>query len=154
MEKTVASSRTEQVQIIEYKALNGYGRLFGGQLMEWIDTVAGVVARRHSGKNITTAMIDSLRFRRPAYANDTLVLVGYVTWVGHSSMEICVKTYVENYRGDRELINSAYVVMVALDENEHPVEVPRLKLATEEEHLEWDAALKRREYRMETGHPS
>ena len=45
--------------------------------------------------------------------------------------------------GTRNIINTAYVVMVALDENERPVEVPRLKPETEEEKAEWEAAEKR-----------
>ena len=39
MEKRVSESRTEQVQILTQAELNGYGRLFGGRLMEWIDIV-------------------------------------------------------------------------------------------------------------------
>ena len=50
MEKRVSESRTEQVQILTQAELNGYGRLFGGKLMEWIDIVAAVTARRHCGK--------------------------------------------------------------------------------------------------------
>ena len=38
--RTVAHSRTEQVQILMQGTLNGYNRLFGGKLMEWIDVVA------------------------------------------------------------------------------------------------------------------
>lgn len=53
--KTVGESRTEQVQIVLPGHSNGDGRLFGGRLMEWIDVVAAVVARRHSGVNVTTA---------------------------------------------------------------------------------------------------
>ena len=44
MEKYVRDSYTEQVQILSQSSLNGYKRLFGGRLMEWIDVVAGVVA--------------------------------------------------------------------------------------------------------------
>ena len=147
MEKTVSCSRTEQVQIIGQKDLNGYCRLFGGRLLEWIDTVAGVVARRHAGMNVTTATIDSLEFCRPAYSNDTIVLAGHITWVGRSSMEVCVRTYVENLDGSRELINQAYIIMVALDEQERPAEVPRLKVETEEERREWQEAEERRRLR-------
>ena len=45
--KRVADSRAEQIQILMPEHINGYKRLFGGRLMEWIDIVAGVVARRH-----------------------------------------------------------------------------------------------------------
>lgn len=140
MEKSVIDSKTEQVQILSQSTLNGYKRLFGGKLMEWIDVVAAVVARRHSGKNVTTASVDSLDFTAAAYANDTVVLTGYITYTGRTSMEICVKTYVESLDGTRRLINKAYVVMVALDENENPTEVPKLICETEEEKLEWEKA--------------
>ena len=50
MEKYVRDSYTEQVQILSQSSLNGYKRLFGGRLMEWIDVVAGVVARRRCGQ--------------------------------------------------------------------------------------------------------
>ena len=47
--KPASASLTSHVQILMPTDLNGYGRLFGGRLMEWIDVVAGVTARRHSG---------------------------------------------------------------------------------------------------------
>ena len=59
-------------------------------------------------------------------------------------MEICVKTYVESLDGTRRLINKAYVIMVALDENERPTHVPGLILETEEEKREWEQALQRK----------
>ena len=147
MEKRVSDSRTEQVQILSQSTLNGYKRLFGGRLMEWIDIVAAVTARRHSNCNVTTAAVDSLEFTSAAYANDTIVLIGYVTYTGRTSMEICVKTYVESLNGERRMINRAYVVMVALDENERPTAVPQLVCETPEEQAEWEAAAKRRELR-------
>ena len=126
MEKRVKDSYSEQVQVLTQANINGYNRLFGGQLMEWIDVVAAVVARRHSGHNVTTAVVDTLTFQAPAHANNTLIICGYITYVRRTSMEVCVKTYVENLSGSRRLINTAYLVMVALDENEDPTEVPRL----------------------------
>lgn len=145
--RTVDDSRTEQVQLLTQGTLNGYKRLFGGKLMEWIDVVAGVVARRHSGRNVTTAVVDTLQFMSPAYANDVIVIKGYVTYTGNTSMEVCVKTYVENLDGSKHEINTAYVVMVALDENEQPTKVPPLLIQTEEEQREWDAAVKRNDLR-------
>lgn len=149
MEKKVSDSITEQVHILTQGSLNGYQRLFGGQLMSWIDIVAAVVARRHSGKNVTTAAVDMLEFKAPAYANDTVLIVGKLTYVGRSSMEVKVTVYVEELNGNRKLINTAYVIMVALDENEKPAEVPRLILETEEELLEYENAKLRRARRAE-----
>lgn len=146
-EKTVSDSVTEQVQIVMPEHINGYNRLFGGQLLSWIDIVAGVVARRHSNCEVTTASIDNLQFNAAAHVNSIIVLKGKITYVGSSSMEIRVDTYVENIYGDRHRINKAYLVIVALDEHEKPCPVPKLILNTEEEKAEWDAAVKRNNLR-------
>ena len=126
MDKSKNDSYTEQVQILTQSNMNGFGRLFGGQLMEWIDIVAAVTARRHSQRNVTTVLVDSLEFKHPARVNDTLVLTGNIEKVGNSSMDIAVNTYIEYLSGERKLINKARLVMVALDENDRPTPVPRL----------------------------
>ena len=147
--KNVEESRTTHVEILMPGDLNGGGRLFGGRLMEWIDVVAAVVARRHSGCEVTTASVDNLAFQAPAYANDTIVLDGRITCVGRTSMEVRVDTFVEELGGKRHQVNRAYLVMVALDRNQKPVEVPALTLLTEEDQAEWDAGQRRRELRKQ-----
>lgn len=144
--KTVQDSQTEQVYIIRSQHINPEGRLFGGYLMQWIDEMAGIVSRRHSGKSVTTASIDNLNFKAGAYQNDMIVLVGRLTYVGRTSMEVRVDTYVEDYNGIRRSINRAYLVMVAMDENGNPDKVPGLMLRTEAERAEWAAGEKR--YRL------
>lgn len=147
--KRVCESKTEQIQILMPEHINGYNRLFGGKLVEWIDVVAAVVARRHSNCNVTTVTIDNLQFKAPAYVNSTVVLIGRITYVGNTSMEVRVDTYTEYLSGEKKLVNTAYLVMVALDENEQPVQVPGLILETDEEKLEWEAGRKRRELRKQ-----
>lgn len=141
--KTVAESRTEQVQIIMFEQINGFHRLFGGKLVEWIDVVAAVVARRHSNRNVTTVSIDNLHFKAAAHINSTVVLVGTITHVGRTSMEIRVDTFVEELDGSKKIVNRAYLTMVALDEEGRPTPVPRLILSTDEERAEWEAAERR-----------
>jgi acyl-CoA hydrolase len=145
--KHVYESKTEHVQIILLEHLNGFNRLFGGKLVEWIDVVAAVVARRHSNRNVTTASVDNLQFKAPAYVNDTIVLCGCMTYVGKTSMEVKVETFVEKISGEKTLINRAYLVLVALDENENPTTVPGLILDTEEEKTEWQAGIRRYDLR-------
>ena len=137
--RRVADSAVIQTQLVLNSHLNGAGRLFGGQLMEWIDVVATVVARRHAHCNPTTASVDNL--------NNSLIIEGKLTYVGRTSMEVRVDTFVESLSGARKLVNTAYVVMVALDENEHPMEVPGLLVETDEEKAEWEAGVKRNDLR-------
>ena len=141
--RTVAHSRTEQVQILMQGTLNGYNRLFGGKLMEWIDVVAAVTARRHCGKNVTTAAVDSLVFKSPTMVNDTILLEGHVTYAGRTSMEVCVTTYVEELNGFRREINKAYLVLVAIDADGKPTLVPPVIPETEEEKREYADAMER-----------
>ena len=147
--KRVSDSLTEQIQLVFSGHMNGQDRLFGGQLMEWIDIVAGVVARRHSNRMTTTASIDSLQFKEPVSSNSTLVLIGKMTYVGRTSMEVRIDSYVEKLDGKKKLVNTAYFVMVALDENNKPVPVPGLILETEEEKAEWEAAKRRYQLRKQ-----
>ncbi|MEF9896369.1 MAG: acyl-CoA thioesterase [Clostridia bacterium] len=141
--KRVRDSYTEQVQILTQSTMNGFNRLFGGQLMQWIDVVAAVVARRHANRNVTTASIDQLTFEGAAHSNDTLVLKGHITYAGRTSMEVCVRTYVEQLSGELQLINTAYLVLVALDGLERPTQVPGLILETENEKAEYEQAKRR-----------
>lgn len=147
--KTVSASMTEQQYLVRPSHINHYGRLFGGQLLKWIDELAGIVAIRHSGATVTTAAIDNLRFEAPAYEGDFIVLQGSVTYVGFSSMEIRVDTYIETIDGNRQLINRAYIDMVAINSEGKPVEVPGLILETDAQRVEYEAAAKRKELRKQ-----
>ena len=145
--KTVDASRAETVHIVRPNHLNAANRLFGGVLMQWIDEVAGIVAKRHSNCKVTTAAVDNLTFLHGAYQNDMIVIKGKLTWVGSTSMEVCVDTYVETLDGQRQRINNAHFMMVALDENDKPAAVPGLTLQTEEERLAWEHGQQRRSIR-------
>ena len=83
--KKALDSQTEQTYLMRPRYLNGYGNLFGGQLMSWIDEIASIVAMRHSESDITTAAIDNLNFKQGATINDVIVLRGKITYVGRTS---------------------------------------------------------------------
>ena len=146
-DKTVAESRVETYHIIMPENMNDSGRLFGGRLMCWIDEVAGLVGRRHAQMNVTTGTVENLRFLRGAYLQEMIVIVGKVTYVGNSSMEVKVESFVEKTAGEKDLINRAYLTMVGIDENNKPCRRPRLSLQTEEDRKEWEKAEMRRRIR-------
>ncbi len=130
------------------KHMNGAGTIFGGQLLSWIDEIAGVVAMRHAENSVVTASIDRMDFKTGASEEDVLLLDGRVSWVGHTSMEIRIDTYRIHRREPKSLINTAFLVMVAIDkQTKRPAEVPGLILETEEEQKEFEAGEKRAEIR-------
>ena len=145
MEKTstVQESLTRQTRMLMYQDLNTRGKLYGGRLLEWIDMVAGSTGRRYCGTEVTTAAIDKLDFLTAAKLGDILEIIGKVTYVGNTSFEVKVETYVDRQNGERERINRAYLVMVALDEEERSIRPPRLVLQNDEERLEYEAAEQR-----------
>lgn len=145
--RKVSESIVETVHMVRPNHLNAAGRLFGGILMQWMDEIAGLTAKRHTRRNVITASVDNLSFLHGAYQRDVIVINGRVTYVGKTSMEVKVDSWVEDLDGERLLINRAYFTMVALDENDHPTAAPRLTLETDEEREEWERAKRRREMR-------
>ena len=141
---------TASVHIVMPEHCNGYAqpRLFGGQLMAWIDIAGAVAARRWSHSAVTTVCVDHLDFIAPAYLNDTVVQEARVTWTGRTSMEVRVDSYVEKLTGERTAVNRAYAVFVALDADEKPAKVPPFTPETDAEKAEYEEALRRRALRL------
>ena len=142
---------TSQVQIVMPSHVNGANRLFGGQLMAWVDIAAAVEARRHTKTQVITAMADGFRFLAPAFLDETVRLDARVTWTGRTSLEVLVDSYAESLSGEERLINRAFLVFVALDKEGRPRPVPPFEPRTEEEKAEWSRAENRRQIRLGTG---
>jgi len=138
------------VQIVLPQHCNGYRkpRLFGGQIMAWIDIVGAVAAQRYAQRAVTTVCVDNLSFLAPAFLNDTVVQEAVVTWTGRTSLEVRVDSYVERLDGSREPVNRAYMVFVAMDDEDNPAPVPPFVPVTEEEKREYAAAVERRKLRL------
>ena len=142
---------TTSVQIVLPQHCNGYARprLFGGQMMAWIDITGAVAARRYACRPVTTVCVDNLNFIGPAYLNDTVVQEARITWTGRTSLEVRVDSFVENLDRKRTLVNRAYAVFVALDDEDNPVPVAPFQPEGEEEEQEYAAALARRKIRLQ-----
>lgn len=148
-ERSVSFSRAEQAYFVRPQHINSYGRLFGGVLLSWMDELAGIVARRHSGMEITTASIDRAEFIGPAVLNEMIVLEARVTYVGRTSMEVRVDNFTEDADGYRTPLTRGYFVMVAVNEEGVPQIVPQLKLETAQQEQEFEMGKRRRDLRVE-----
>ncbi len=147
IKRTVEYSKVETVHLMHPEDLNAAGRLYGGTLMSWIDDVAVLVAKRHTGMDVVTGSVDNLKFLRGAGIDDVIVIKGKTTHVGNCSMEIKVETYVEHLDGKKELVNRAFLTLIGLDENGKPAKIPELILETDEDREDWEKANARREIR-------
>lgn len=127
---------------------NSHGTLFGGKLMAYIDDIAAIAATRHARKPVVTASTDSVDFLHPVYEGYTICLEAFVTWTSNTSMEVFVKAVTENLlTGDRKVCTTAFITMVALDENNKPTPVPDVYPETEEQKWLYNSAAERAEYR-------
>src|ERR1700739_4996549 len=114
--RPVRDSQSEMAEIVLPNDANPLGALLGGRLMHWIDLAGAMAAHRHSRHYVVTASIDHLDFLVPVRVGDLAILRSSVNRVFHTSMEVGVKVWVENYRSEkRQHVSSAYLTFVAID---------------------------------------
>jgi len=148
--KPVSSSAViDQVVEVFPNDLNPHGTLFGGRLLQIIDTLAAIVAKRHCGKVCVTLGIDSVRFLNPARRGDILVCKASVNRAWNTSMEVGVKVFAEDFRTlEQKHILSAYFTFVAMDEYDKPTAIIPVVPESHEEKRRYKEAETRREARL------
>jgi acyl-CoA hydrolase len=116
--------------------------------MHWIDMAGAMAAHRHSRAYVVTASLDHIDFLVPVRVGSLVVLRSSVNRVFHTSMEVGVKVWVENYIQDkREHVASAYLTFVAVDGKGGRVVVAPVIPETEEQKRRYEDAGRRREAR-------
>jgi acyl-CoA hydrolase len=121
------------------------GNVHGGTIMWMCDEVAGIAAIRHSGCRVVTAGMDRMTFSHPVFVGNLLTVHACVNAVWRSSMEVGVRVESEDVRSGTTLHTStAYLTMVALDQEGRPTGVPGLTPETPDEvRREREAQLRR-----------
>jgi len=143
--RTVSDSRSILVHWMGPGDANAAGYVHGGTMMKLIDEVAGLAAVRHSRHRVVTAGVDRMAFIEPVHVGHLVTLSASVNAAWRSSMEVGVRVEAENPRtGEVTHTNSAYLTMVALDDDARPAPVPALAVdSTEERRRESEAQLRR-----------
>lgn len=136
--------------VMQPQDANLAGNVHGGVIMKHIDNIAGVTCVKHAKTNIVTASIDRLSFHHPVFIGDILTIRSSINMTGKSSMEVGVRVEAENLiNGQLNHIASAYLTLVALDENGKPTTAPPIIPETDDEHRRYQEALDRREMRKQ-----
>lgn len=128
---------------------NHAGNVHGGAILKLVDEAAALAATKHTKTRVVTAALDSMTFDRPVHIGDLLVVESQVNQTWGSSMEVGVRVLAEKIpSGICNQVATAYVTMVALDEQGHTAEVPTLVLETDEDQMHASDADRRREHRL------
>ena len=78
----------------------------------------------------------------------SVVLIARMTYVGSTSCEVRVDSYVEDSEGYRRAMNRAFLTYVAISPDGKPVRIPfGLEVSGVSEMARWDGALLRKQYR-------
>ena len=131
--KRSGESEAEMIVMMLPSDANPKGNVFGGVILKHVDLIAGLVAKRHSGRaNVVTASIDRMVFLKPVFIGNALIISARITYVRRSSMEIEVNVEAEDLDDNSKVhAATAFVTMVALDKYGKPTKVPHLIMEDE-----------------------
>jgi uncharacterized protein (TIGR00369 family) len=147
--KPGSESHITIAQLMQPEHANNAGNVHGGWIMKLVDEAGALACMRHSHHRVVTVAIDQMTFRQPIRIGDLVILNAEVTYTGHTSMEAEVQVAAENpITGERTHTNKAYLVYVALGDDQKPVAVPPLLIETPEQKAKMVAAKKRQKHRL------
>jgi acyl-CoA hydrolase len=107
---------------------NNAGNVHGGTIMRLADEAAALAAIKHARTRVVTVGMDRMDFLVPIYVGDLVTLSATVNAAWNTSMEVGVRVEAENPRaGAMRHTNTAYITVVALDEDGKPARVPPLQ---------------------------
>jgi len=128
---------------------NAAGDVHGGFIMKLCDDVAVIAAARHARCRVVTAAVDNLRFRRPVKTSHVVTLKATVNAAWRTSMEVGVHIEAEDVlAGVVHHTLTAYLTLVALDDDGRPTPVPKLESETDEDARRAHQANLRRRLRL------
>src|SRR3954447_7301178 len=132
--RPAADSHSMLVRWMDLVDANSAGFVHGGTVMKLCDEVAGLSAIKHSRCRVVTAGMDRMTFLEPIHLGELVTFTASVNAAWRTSMEVGVRVVAEQPRdGTTRHTNTAYLTMVALDEDGRPTAVPPLIVESEDE---------------------
>ncbi|SFE41072.1 acyl-CoA thioesterase [Thermoflexibacter ruber] len=120
----IKASETRVFKVVFPNTTNHYDTLFGGMAMYLMDEVAFITATRFCRKKVVTVSSGKIDFKQPIPADTIIELIGKITRVGKTSLDVEVEIMVEEmYNDTRKQAIKGIFTFVAIDENKKPVSV-------------------------------
>ena len=103
---------------------NSTGAIFGGWVLGQMDLAGGIHSAAHSGTRTVTVAVDAMKFHKPVHVGDEVTCYTSIERVGRTSIAIKIETWVRRARhGAPLLVTEGLFTYVAIDRNNHPVEI-------------------------------
>lgn len=120
----IKAAETHVFKAVFPNTTNHYDTLFGGTALQWMDEVAFITATRFSRRKMVTVSSDKVDFQEPIPGGTIVELVGHVTRVGNTSMDVQVDIFVEEmYSDSRHKAITGSFTMVAINDFKKPVSI-------------------------------
>jgi acyl-CoA hydrolase len=132
--RSIASSRSTTIRLMEALDANVHGNVHGGVIMRMVDEAAAIVAMKHARLPVVTARVERFDFLAPAFIGNVVSVYCALNYVGRTSMEVGVEVVAEDLMtGETRRVARSQVTYVALDKNKKPTLVPPLVPADDDE---------------------
>jgi acyl-CoA thioesterase YciA len=104
---------------------NGFGTIFGGVILSYIDLAGAVVAHKYAPRRFVTKALHEVEFVAPVYVGDLVSFYAEVVRVGRTSLT--TRIVVEAERGihyeSKVKVTEAEVIYVSVDEQGEPTPI-------------------------------
>ena len=147
--KPPSASGAQLIRWMGITDANSAGNVHGGTIMRLADEVAALSAIKHCRTRVVTVGMDRMNFRVPVYVGELVTVSATVNAAWRTSMEVGVRVEAEDPRtGQQRHTSTAYITMVALDEEGRPMAIPPLEPRTPAEQRRLREAEVRRANRL------
>lgn len=97
-------------KLVKPKDLNPANRLFGGQMMAWLDEAAALFVMCKTGSsNIVTLKVSEVLFEEPVRSGDFLSFDAFVEAKGRTSITIGLQVWKIDYQKNKQIANHTSV---------------------------------------------
>ena len=121
-----------------------------GKLLRQLDEAGGILSMRYCRGLVMTACVDAMDFYSPIHTHEVVIFKAGLNHVGTSSLEIGVTVLAEKaWTGEAREACTAFLTFVHLGPDLRPRPCPPFTPRTPAEQRRWDAALVRREQRLQ-----
>ncbi|NAW78048.1 acyl-CoA thioesterase [Vibrio sp. V33_P6A3T137] len=132
--------------------VNFGGKVHGGAVMKWIDLAAYACAAGWSGKYCITAYAGGIRFVAPIHVGNLVEVNAKVIYTGKTSMHVAIDVQASEPTAlNNRLTTHCIVIMVAVDEQGKPTQVPEWQPTSAEDIALRESAIRLMNMRTEIG---